>query len=78
MFGVRLGGFAGVVLGVRGVTGGDLGVVRRLFDRPGFVVPGGFVMVRGSLFMVLGGLRVVFSDLRRGGHGIFPSCLAYL
>jgi hypothetical protein len=72
MLGVRLGGFFGVVLGVRRVAGGDLGVMRGLLDRAAFVVLGGLVMMFRSLFMVLGGLRVVFRNLRRGGdHGSF-------
>jgi hypothetical protein len=64
MFGVSLGGFFGVVLGVRRVAGGDLGVMGGLLDRAAFVVLGGLVMMFRSLFMVLGGLRVVFRNLR--------------
>jgi hypothetical protein len=77
MLRVRLRGFRGVMLGVRGMTRRDLRVVRGLLDRSRLMMLCGFMMMLGRLFMVLGGLRVVFCNLRRcGGHGWFSSWLA--
>ena len=70
MLGVRLGGFLGVMLGVRGVARRDLRVMRGLLDRSRLMMLRGFVMVLGRLFVMLGGLGVVLGDLGcSGGHG---------
>jgi hypothetical protein len=56
---MKLAGFLGVMVGVRGMSSGRLGVVRRRLDAPGFMVRGGFPVMSGSLFVVGCGMSIV-------------------
>ncbi len=60
-FGVGLGRFFRMVLGVKRVGVGHMRMMRRLFVVAGFVMLGGFVMVLGGVFVVFGGFLVVLA-----------------
>ena len=57
-----------VMFGVAGMAVGGVGVVRRLFVIAGFVVPGGFTVVLGSVLVMFGGLGVML-DVGVVTHG---------
>ncbi len=72
MFGVELGGFMEVVLGMGMVGMRDMGVVAGLFVVAGFMGLGGGMMVPGGVLVVSGGFAVVldFVFVRHSGGGL--------
>jgi len=65
-FGVSLGGFGGVVGGVKRVGVSDMGVVGCSLMVSRFVVRSSLAMMSGGMFVVFGGLFVMFDGVR--GH----------
>jgi hypothetical protein len=81
VFGVQLAGFAGVMRRLSRVAGGDMGVVASGFGVTGFVMVGGFAVVKGGLFVMLGGLGVMLVRVM-GRHvqvlsGFRERCLSF-
>jgi len=68
MFGVQLAGFTRVMGGVGGMARGDVGVMAGGFRIARFVVGRSFAVVLGGLFMVVGGLSVVFVRVMGRNH----------
>ena len=66
-FGVSLGGFRGVLGGVKHVGVSDMGVVRGSLMVAGFVVRSSLAMMPSSMFVVFGSLFVMFDGVL--GHG---------
>ncbi len=60
MLGVVTARLGVVLFGVAGVAMGGVGVMRRLLVVAGFVMPGGFAMMLGSVLVMFGSLVVVF------------------
>jgi hypothetical protein len=69
MIGVQFAGFFGVMGGVGGMAGGDVGVVARHLDVVLGVMLGRFAMVQGGVFVMLGGQGVVILGGMFDRHG---------
>jgi hypothetical protein len=69
-FGVSLGGFGGVVGGIKHVRVSDMGVVGCGLMVSRFVLRSGLAMMPGGMLVVLGSLFVMFDGLL--GHGLTP------
>ena len=68
VFGVEFAGFRGVVGGMGGVAGRDMGVMTGGGRITGFVGLGRLAVMRGGVFVVVGRLGVMFVGVV-GGHG---------
>jgi hypothetical protein len=60
-FGMVDARLVGMLMGMQAMGVGDMGVMRGLFMIAGFVMFRRFVMMTGSLFVVMGGLPMMFS-----------------
>jgi hypothetical protein len=68
MFGVEFAGFHCVVGRVGCVTGGHVSMMARGLGVAGFMVRGGFAMVLGGLFEMVGGVGVMFVGVMGRRH----------
>jgi hypothetical protein len=65
LFGVDLARFRCVMRRMGTVTRGRMRMVRSFLMVPSFVVLGGFAMMRGRLFVMFGGVRVMLRSFVR-------------
>ena len=75
MFGVRLAGLGGVVMGMMAVAGRGMGMVCRGFVIIVFIVLGGFTMMMRGLFVMFGGVVMVLAGGMFVRHGELPEML---
>jgi len=68
MLSVKLARLFGVVGGVDGMAGGDMGVMARGFGVARFMMGGGFAMMPGRHFVMVSGVGVVLVGLVSRGH----------
>jgi hypothetical protein len=64
---VSLGRLVGMVVGMKVMSVGGMGMVRRLLVSTAFMVLRCFLVMMGRVFMVFGGLHVMLRSLL--GHG---------
>jgi hypothetical protein len=69
MFGVELGGFVAVMGCIGRVASRDMGVVACALVIAGFVMRSGFAMMPGGFLVMVGSLGVVLVGAMRRGHG---------
>ena len=65
MFGVNLARLGGVMRRMRGMAGGDVGVMTGHFGIAVRVVLGGFAMMAGGVFVMVGRVGVMFVSVVR-------------
>ena len=75
---MSLRGFVGVMLGKHGMPVRNLRVMGALFDRSSFMMLCGFLVMLSGLFVMQGGLGVVFCNRGFSGHWSFPSHFALM
>ena len=75
MFGVRLAGLGGMVMGMMAVAGRGMGMVCRGFAIIFFIMLGGFTMMMGGLLVMFGGVVMVFAGGMLVRHGELPEML---
>jgi hypothetical protein len=68
MLGVELAGFQGVMRRMGGVAGGHVGVMAREFGISFGVVVRRLAVMTGGVFVVVGGLGVMFARVVHGRH----------
>jgi hypothetical protein len=73
MMRMRLAGFRAVMRGVGAMAGRAVGVMRRRLVIVFVIVTGSFAMMLRGLFVVIGGVRVMFACRMLLRHGRSPS-----
>jgi hypothetical protein len=71
MLGVMTAGLDKMMFGVAGVAVSAVGVVRGLVVIAGLMMPGGFAVMLGSVFVMFGGLVMVL-DAFMLAHAVLP------
>ena len=72
MFGMRLAGFGGMVMGMMAMAGSGMGVMRRGLAVFFFIMLGGFAMMMRGLFVMFGGVVVMLAGGVLVRHGVTP------